>query len=36
MTVVDGQITHGSRIWDMAAFLRSVGLLPDLRDSGEE
>ncbi len=36
MTVADGQITHGSRIWDMAAFLRNVGLLPDLRDSGEE
>lgn len=36
MTVAHGQITGGSRIWDMAAFLRSVGLLPDLRDSGEE
>lgn len=36
MTVADGQIVSGSRIWDMAAFLRSVGLLPDLRDNGEE
>jgi steroid delta-isomerase-like uncharacterized protein len=36
MTIIDGKITRGSRIWDMAAFLRNVGLLPDLRDSGEE
>jgi C-1 hydroxylase len=36
MTVARGQITRGSRVWDMAAFLRNVGLLPDLRDSGEE
>jgi steroid delta-isomerase-like uncharacterized protein len=36
MTITDGKITRGSRIWDMAAFLRNVGLLPDLRDSGEE
>lgn len=36
MTVTDGQITRGSRIWDMAAFLRNVGLLPDLRDSTED
>jgi steroid delta-isomerase-like uncharacterized protein len=36
MTVVEGQITGSSRIWDLAAFLRNVGLLPELRDSGEE
>lgn len=36
MTIADGQIARGTRIWDMAAFLRSVGLLPDLRDGGEE
>jgi len=36
MTIVDGRITQGSRLWDMAAFLRNVGLLPELRDSAEE
>ena len=36
MTIAEGQIVRGSRIWDMAAFLRSVGLLPDLRDHPED
>jgi steroid delta-isomerase-like uncharacterized protein len=36
MTIVNGRITEGSRLWDMAAFLRNVGLLPELRDSAEE
>ena len=31
MTIEGGRITRASRIWDMAAFLRGVGLLPDLR-----
>jgi steroid delta-isomerase-like uncharacterized protein len=30
MTIELGLITRASRIWDMAAFLRGVGLLPDL------
>lgn len=36
MTVCDGKIARGSRLWDMAAFLRAIGLLPDLRDSPED
>lgn len=36
MTVTDGRIVQGSRIWDMAAFLRNVGLLPELRESPED
>ena len=36
MTISDGRIIQGSRLWDMAAFLRNVGLLPELRDGGEE
>ena len=30
-TVGDGQITHGLHIWDVAGFLRAVGLLPELQ-----
>ncbi len=36
MTIADGRIARGSRIWDMAAFLRNVGLLPELRDTPED
>jgi steroid delta-isomerase-like uncharacterized protein len=37
LTVEAGRIVRGSRIWDMAAFLRDVGLLPELRaDNGDE
>lgn len=36
MTVADGQIVRASRMWDMAAFLRNVGLLPDLHRASEE
>ncbi|HEU5327487.1 MAG: ester cyclase [Thermomicrobiales bacterium] len=37
LTVDAGRIVRGSRIWDMAAFLRDVGLLPELRaDNGDE
>jgi steroid delta-isomerase-like uncharacterized protein len=31
MSIEGGLIIRASRIWDMAAFLRGVGLLPDLR-----
>jgi steroid delta-isomerase-like uncharacterized protein len=30
LTVADGLIVRGSRIWDVAGFLRSVRLLPEL------
>ena len=36
MTVADGRIVRASRIWDMAAFLRCVGLLPDLHRATED
>ena len=36
MTIRSGRIARGSRIWDMAGFLRSVGLLPELRDNAED
>lgn len=37
LTINAGRITHASRIWDLAAFLRDVGLLPELSaDAGEE
>jgi steroid delta-isomerase-like uncharacterized protein len=37
LTIVDGRIAATSRIWDLAAFLRDVGLLPELSaDTGEE
>jgi steroid delta-isomerase-like uncharacterized protein len=36
MTIEDGLITRASRIWDMAAFLRGVGLLPDLRGDPQD
>lgn len=36
MTVEDGLITRASRLWDMAAFLRNVGLLPDLHGGPED
>jgi steroid delta-isomerase-like uncharacterized protein len=26
----DGKITHGTHLWDMAALLRQLGLLPEL------
>lgn len=31
-TFNDGKIQSGLRIWDMAAMLRALGLLPDLQD----
>jgi len=30
LTVEDGRITHETSIWDVAGFLRSIGLLPEL------
>jgi steroid delta-isomerase-like uncharacterized protein len=30
LTVADGLIVRGTRIWDVAGFLRSVRLLPEL------
>lgn len=30
LTVQDGKITHETSIWDVAGFLRSIGLLPEL------
>jgi steroid delta-isomerase-like uncharacterized protein len=30
LTVVDGLFAHGLYIWDVAGFLRAVGLLPEL------
>jgi steroid delta-isomerase-like uncharacterized protein len=30
LTVKDGKITHETSIWDVAGFLRSIGLLPEL------
>ncbi|MCU0492816.1 MAG: ester cyclase [Chloroflexaceae bacterium] len=30
LTFEQGQVIHGLYIWDMAAFLRAVGLLPEL------
>ena len=32
LTIVNGKIQTGLRIWDMAAMLRAIGLLPDLQD----
>ena len=31
-TIINGKIQSGLRIWDMAAMLRAIGLLPDLQD----
>lgn len=36
MTIEDALIIRASRIWDMAAFLRGVGLLPDLRSDPQD
>ena len=30
LTVADGLIVRGARIWDVAGFLRAVRLLPEL------
>jgi len=30
-TVEGGKITHGMHIWDVAGFLRAIGLLPELQ-----
>jgi steroid delta-isomerase-like uncharacterized protein len=30
LTVADGKITRETSIWDVAGFLRSIGLLPEL------
>jgi steroid delta-isomerase-like uncharacterized protein len=30
LTVEDERITRGTSIWDVAGFLRSIGLLPEL------
>ncbi|HJQ29462.1 MAG TPA: ester cyclase [Rubrobacter sp.] len=30
LTVVNGKITHGLHVWDVAGLLRNIGLLPEL------
>jgi steroid delta-isomerase-like uncharacterized protein len=30
LTIENGQITRGTRIWDLAGLLRAIGLLPEL------
>lgn len=32
LTLKNGKILKGTRVWDVAGFLREIGLLPDLQD----